>query len=403
MKILEINSWVNGSTGKIMLMIADNAREKGYEAITVSPKNRVNMMAKAPTQWLFGNRWVRYVSSTLAYWTGYIGCFSIGDTWLLLRRIRKYNPDIIHLHNLHPQYINLPMLFGYLKTSPAKVIWTLHDCWSFTGSCAHFSKVKCSKWKEGGCEKCTIYREYPWSRFDNAGKMFKLKKKWFTGVKDMTIVTPSHWLADCVKESFLKEYNVQVIHNGIDIDIFKPRESNFLDKYNLRDKKIVLGVAFGWGVTKGLGDFIKLSQMLPEEYQIVLVGTNDNVDKELPTNIISIHHTESQLELAEIYAASAVFVNPTIEDNYPTTNLEALSCGTPVITYRTGGSPEAVSEETGAVVEQGDIDGLISAIRKFTDGDYSQVCRQRAEQFVDSNIAYASYLKLYKSLVGGVK
>lgn len=400
MKILEINSWVNGSTGKIMLMIAENARQKGHEAITVSPMNRVNKMGKSPNQWLFGNKWVRYVSSTLAYWTGYIGCFSVVDTLLLLRKVRKYNPDIIHLHNIHPQYINLPILFRYLKSSRSKVVWTLHDCWSFTGSCAYFSKVKCYKWKDGGCHDCPIYREYPWSRFDNAKKMFILKKKWFTGVKDMTIITPSQWLADCVKDSFLKEYDVKVIHNGIDINIFKPRGTNFLDKYNIRGKKVVLGVAFGWGVRKGLGDFIKLSQLLSEVYQVVLVGTNDDVDKQLPANIISIHHTESQLELAEIYAASAVFVNPTIEDNYPTTNLEALACGTPVITYRTGGSPEAVTEETGAVVEQGDIEGLIKAIESFTAGDYARVCRERAEKYIDSNIAYASYLKLYKTLTG---
>ena len=230
--------------------------------------------------------------------------------------------------------------------------------------------------------------------------MWKLKRRWFTGIENCTIVTPSQWLADLVKQSFLKNYPIKVINNGIDLSVFKPMESSFREKHGLLGRKIVLGVAFGWDNRKGLDVFINLSSRLSDDYQIVLVGTDYNVDKLLPSNIISIHRTQNQKELAEIYTAADVFVNPTREENYPTVNMESIACGTPVITFRTGGSPEIIDGFCGSVVDCDDVDAMeIEICRICEKGIYSQEnCLVRAKSF-DMNSRFDEYIDLFEALV----
>ena len=221
------------------------------------------------------------------------------------------------------------MLFKYIKKNNIPTVWTLHDCWPFTGKCPYFTIVKCEKWKNG-CYKCPQYKDYPKTLYDNTKQMWKLKKKWFTGVHNLTIVTPSEWLAKLVHESYLKEYPVKIINNGIDLNLFRPSEKNRTDvvKKIKKQKYIVLGVAFDWGFRKGLDIFIKLTDILPtDKYQIVLVGTSSIIDKELPKSIISVHRTQNQEELVELYTLADVFAMPTREENFPTVNLEALACG----------------------------------------------------------------------------
>lgn len=401
MKIVEINATNFGSTGKIMLQVANTAKMVGNKVWNCYPKSRDNSKFKVDNAILIGDRISRNIHILLSEFVGLNGCFSFFSTKKLLRQLNVIHPDIIHLHNLHNCYVNLPLLFKYIKTNNVKVIWTLHDCWAFTGHCPHFTMEKCDKWQTG-CFKCPRYKDYPQSLFDNSKKMWGLKKKWFTGVKNLTIVTPSEWLAGLVKQSFLKEYPVKVIHNGIDLNIFKPTESNFREKYNIGDKFIVLGVAFGWGVRKGLDVFIELSKRLDnEKYQIVLVGTDDAVDKQLPKNIISIHRTQNQTELAEIYTAADVFANPTREDNYPTVNMESIACGTSVVTFRTGGSPEILTEKTGSVVDYNDINAMNSEIIRICETKpYSEKdCLEVAKSF-DMNDKFKEYVELYKILNG---
>ena len=286
------------------------------------------------------------------------GFASKNSTKKFLAWAEKYNPDVLHLHNLHGYYIDIEMLFDWIKSRPnMKVIWTLHDCWAFTGHCSYFSYAKCNKWKRR-CKNCPQKRDYPASYFiDNSENNFIRKRNAFTGVKNMTIVTPSKWLAGLVKQSFLKEYPVKVIHNGIDTDIFKPTSSNFRKKYHLENKKIILGVASTWDRRKGFDDFIKLAEMLDDSYRIVLVGLSAKQMEIIPNNIIGIMRTNNTKELAAIYTAADVFLNLTHEDNYPTVNLEAQACGTPCITYNTGGSVESVSKDS--VISQGDIKKII--------------------------------------------
>ncbi len=397
MKIVEINMMNYGSTGKIMIQIAECARNHGHESWVVYPNSHDCIKKSVDNSILIGNKFTRVFHINFAKITGYNGCLSVSSTTNLLRKLKKINPDIIHLHNLHNCYINLPMLFNYIKKNNIRTIWTLHDCWAFTGQCPYFDLAHCDKWKTG-CHDCKTYREYPQSYVDRTKTMWKLKKKWFTGVKDMTIVTPSQWLADLVKESYLNEYPVKVINNGIDLSIFKPVESNFKKKYNCEDKFVMLGVANVWDYRKGLDVFIELANRLDKQkYQIVLVGTDDQVDKQLPNNIISIHKTHNQEELAEIYSVSDVLLNPTREDNFPTVNLEALACGTPVIMFETGGSPEAINDSCGVLVPCDDVDAMEAQIKELCENPKfnKEDCINRAKKF-DMNDRFAEYVEMYK-------
>lgn len=406
MKIAIINMTHKGSTGKIMLQIADVARKKGYDVKTYSPmlfsrvKKQVPLIAENHYNW--GNKFESAFHYYVGTLSGLNGFFTFYGTSQLIKNLKKFQPDIVHLHNLHNFNINLPLLFRYLKKSKVKVVWTLHDCWAFTGHCPYFTMAECDRWKNG-CYNCTQLRLYPKSMLDTSKLMYGLKKKWFNGIADMVIVTPSVWLADLAGQSYLKGYPVTVINNGIDINIFKPTKNNFREQYNISDdKKILLGVALGWGKRKGIDVFIELNNRLErEKYQIVLVGTDDKSDSLLPENIISIHQTSNQQELAEIYSAADIFVNPTREENYPTVNMEAIACGTPVITFNTGGSPEIPDETCGSVVECDDIAAMEQEIIRICNtAPYAESdCIRKAKSF-DSERCFEKYVKLYSSLKG---
>lgn len=399
MIIVEINSVLKGSTGKIARQIADNAILGGNQAYICVPKGRHNKKTEYNNAILFGSQLSEDSHIILNRITGLNGCFSIIATLSLICKINRINPDVVHLHNLHNCYINLPILFRYLRNNNVKVVWTLHDCWSFTGQCPHFTSVNCSKW-ETGCYKCPSYREYPESFVDRTRLMWRLKRKWFTGLKHMVIVTPSEWLAHEVKKSYLNEYRIKVVNNGIDLNTFRPsRKLNTKEKYNIpKNKYIVLGVASNWGYRKGLDVFSELVMLLPSNYQLVLVGTDKYSEKEIPDTIISINRTHNQEELASLYSCADVFVNPTREDNFPTVNIESIACGTPVITFKTGGSPEIIDETCGCVVECNDVRSLAKKIMWIcTEKPYlKESCLNRAQKF-DSVLQSKEYFRIYEN------
>ncbi|MEG2843340.1 MAG: glycosyltransferase, partial [Ruthenibacterium sp.] len=280
------------------------------------------------------------------------GFGSKAATKKFLQWVKEYNPDLIHLHNIHGYYINIEMLFDYIKQNHKKVLWTLHDCWAFTGHCTYFDFVCCDKWKTG-CAQCPQKGEYPKSYLaDNSRQNYERKKAAFTGVEDLTIITPSKWLADLVHQSFLKEYPTKVVYNTIDTSVFKPTHSDFKEKQRLQNKKIILGVANIWDRRKGLQDFIKLSEMLDENYQIVLVGLSEKQMNAIPSNILGITRTDSAKQLAEIYTAADVFVNPSVEETFGLTSIEALACGTFVIVYQDTACEEIVGSDN--AVKKGD-------------------------------------------------
>lgn len=400
MVVLQINSHNFGSTGNIMVEIAEMARNRGIDCVTSCPEGKTMRVRKLNNHMFIGSRIGRNLHIFLAKQTGLNGLFSVVDTWRFLSRVKKLHPDVVHLHNLHNCYINLPMLFRFLDRQNIPVVWTLHDCWAFTGKCPHFDLAKCDRWKNG-CFDCPQLKEYPASMVDRTPQMWTWKKKWFNGPKHITIVTPSKWLANHVSESILGQYPTRVIPNGIDLSVFQPRLGELRRKLELEGKTIVLGVAFSWGKRKGLDVFAELAKRLDDRFQIVLVGTDPETDALLPENIISIHRTREQQELAEIYTAAEVFVNPTREETLGMVNVEALACGTPVVTFRTGGSPECLDDSCGSIVECDDIDALEQEIRRIcTKKPYSpQNCRTAALAF-NKETQFNQYCDLYEELYG---
>ena len=391
MKIAQINSTCGiGSTGKICVAISKLLDEKGIEnriyytlystdhANAIKYSNYVYEKLQALKSRVFGN----------------YGFNSHIATCRLIKELENFAPDIVHLHNIHSHDCNLSMLFNYLKKKNIRVYWTFHDCWVFTGGCTHFTYAQCSKWKEG-CSKCPQRRLTSWF-FDRSYALWNKKKEALLGA-NLTIITPSEWLANLVKESFLKDCPVLVINNGIDLSVFKPREQKIKQKLGIAaSQHMILGVSFGWSIYKGIDVFIELAKRLTDDYKIVLVGTDEEVDKILPSNIISIHRTMDQVELAELYSAADVFVNATREENFPTVHLEAIACGTPVVSFDTGGCREMLDPTCGITVPTNDIDALQREIEKVCESNAlnSEDCVYRAQKY-NKDVAFDDYVSLY--------
>ena len=402
MNVLEINTVNCGSTGNIMLEIADLARKKGHNVWVAFPKYKINLSRSTEHSIIIGDRISFWIHSRIFRYFGFNGCGSFLSTLMFLRKIDKLRIDLVHLHNLHDCYINFPLLFAFLKKKKISIIWTLHDCWPFTGKCAHYDMIGCQKW-ENGCEHCPQIHVYPSSGLDRTRLMWKLKRKVFCGIPQMLLIAPSHWLKEQVKKSFLGHYPIIVINNGIDLSIFRRQESTYNFGVDILGKYIILGVAFGWNEKKGLDVFVELAKRLNKaKYQIVLVGTTNAIENQLPNSIISIPRTNNKSELATIYSSADVFVNPTREEVLGLVNLESLACGTPVITFDSGGSPECVDETCGCVIKRNNIDLMENEIKRICeDKPYSrEACVRRAHQF-NKNDMLNKYIKIYEELYEG--
>ena len=399
MKVLQINSFFTvGGPPRIMNGIYDTLKENGFDCKIAAAREK--MYVPEDSYRICSDTEVK-INAVKARLFDNEGFSAKKSTKELVEYIKEYDPDIIHLHNLHGYCFNLKILFDYLKRADKPVVWTLHDCWTMTGHCAHFTLIGCEKWKTE-CFSCPQSKEYPSALFtDRSKKNYASKKLIFSGVKNMTIVTPSKWLASFIPDSILKEYQVRVIHNGIDLKIFSNVESDILERNGLSGKKIILGVAQNWAEKKGLGDFIKLSTRLGKEYKIVLIGLTEEQKNTIPSNIFGLKRTENVQELIKWYSAAQVFVNFTYQDTFPTVNIEALACGTPVLTYRTGGSPEAIDDTCGWVVEQGDIEGVKQIITSIKDkSKYINACIARSKIF-DRKERYLEYIDLYEEILKG--
>lgn len=397
--LLQIDSClVTGSTGRITESVARLAQNQGWDCYIVHggryvkrPSCMKDIQSVSPT-----GEYLHYAESLLF---DNHGLASRRATKNVINQIMQINPDVVQLHCVHGYYLNYKILFEYLNSTCIPVVWTFHDCWAFTGHCAHFVTAGCEKWKIG-CYDCPLKGDYPKSFVDRSKRNFELKKGLFGANANLHIVPVSEWMADFVKQSFLKDKPISVIKNGVDTNVFKPSNSSKKEAVRL------LGVSGVWNKDKGLYDFFRLRELLdPEKYEIVLVGLSSEQVKSLPSGITGIEHTESVQELAKLYASSDLFVNPTYADTFPTVNLEALSCGTPVLTYRTGGSPEAVTPETGWVLEQGNVEGIARIaehILNQSEGERAlqrKVCRERADRAFDKNKCFEKYLYLYEDLI----
>ena len=395
--LLQINVTANwGSTGKIAEQIGLCAMKHGWKSYIAYGR----MMNPSGSKLIkIGSQLDVYEHYTESKFLDNEGLASRHATKKFIKKIDEIKPDIVHLHNIHDHYLNYRLLFTYLANHNIPVIWTQHDQWATTGHCM-YNRCGCERWKEE-CYDCPISK---WFSLDRSRRNHRLKKRLIAAIPSLTIVPVSEWLGDNIRQSYLKDRPVQVIHNGIDIHTFSPQITDIHEHYGIpHGKKIILGVAAVWDARKGLRDFYAIAERLdPEKYAIVIIGklTEKNSDNEGYCQMVFIDQTQNTLELAQWYSAASVFVNPTYQDNYPTTNLESLACGTPVITYRTGGSPEAIDEKTGIVVEQGDVNGLVDAILKLKASPLSSAdCRKRAEAHFDKNKCFEEYIGLYNSLL----
>lgn len=404
MKVLQINS-VCGirSTGRIATDIHQLLTDQGNESVIaygqLDPKNCDRTIK-------VGNQKDINIHGVISRVFDRHGFGSKKATEDFLRRVEEYGPDLIHLHNIHGYYLHVGLLFDYIKNKKIPVVWTLHDCWSFTGHCAYFDFAGCSKW-QSECHNCPQKKSYPASLFlDQSRRNYQDKKEIFNGVKDLSFVTPSYWLRGLLKESYLSSYDAYVINNGIDLDTFKPRKSSFRKKHQLDESFVMLMVSSEWTNRKGLQYLVRFNETLKSNEKIVLVGLTEELKKSLPDSMVKITKTDNIEELAEIYASCDVLINPTLEDNFPTTNLEALACGTPVITFNTGGSPEAVDEETGKVIPQGDLSALreaVEEIKHLGKGHYEEKARARALDRYHRQDRYQDYIALYEKIVNRSK
>ena len=396
--LLQINSVANtGSTGHIAEDIGRLAIKNGWKSYIAYGRKAL------PSQ----SHLIRVGNTLDILWHALVtrlfdlhGLSSRRATKKFIKQIEKLNPDVIHLHNIHGYYLNYKILFEYLSKCGKPVVWTLHDCWAFTGHCPHYAYIKCSAFQsEEGCKRCPLKMFYPKSiLFSNVAYNFGQKKKYFNllGQDQLTLVTPSKWLSDEIAKSYLGHYKRVVINNGIDLDVFKPAE-----KSAPNNKKIILGVASVWDERKGLADFIKLAALLQTDEEIILVGLSESQIKSLPKdkNIHGIRRTESQQELAELYSKALVYFNASVEETFGMTCAEALACGTPVIAYNSTAVPETISNETGIVVEPNNIQKVYEAfqyIKQKGKHSYTNACRERAVKLYEKTERFEEYIKLYK-------
>ena len=389
MVVVQINATCGqGSTGRICMSLSELSKKNDIENTVLYN----NGMSPDGSGFRYSSDFQIKTAAIASRAFGNWGFEGKAATKRLLKKLDELQPDVLHLHNLHSHACCLSLLFRWIREHRVKVLWTFHDCWAYTGYCMYYDAAGCDRWKTG-CRRCPQKKQYTWF-WDKSKALYHKKKALFENL-DLTIVTPSQWLADQVKQSFLHEYPVKVIPNGIDLHAFCPSPSDFRRRYGLENKKMVLGVAMVWEKRKGLDVFIRLAQRLSDAYRVVLIGGDISADA-LPGNIVHLPRTKDRQELAEIYTAADVFVNPTREDNFPTVNLEALACGTPVITFDTGGSPECINAACGSVVEKDDVKALEREIRRVCEEKpySSDACVARAQAF-DANDRFTEYIRLY--------
>lgn len=394
--LVQINTVCNGSTGKIMLEIQKKANKNGYKTISFfgrrkSPKD-LNCQKIESLIFVIFHVFLTFVFN-IHGWGSYI------PTKILVRKLKKINPDIIQIHSILGYYLNYKVLFSYLKNEyKGKIYWTLHDSFAYTGHCSFHTATNCYKFKTE-CNSCPMIHDYPYSWFfDNSKSEFYRKKELFTNIPNLEIITPSKFMMNEVKSSFLKDYNVTVINNGIDLNIFRPKKNNSIyDKYNIpKNKKIILAVANYWIPIKGLDTLIKLSEDIKDDTIILIVGLNEKQIRKLPENIIGIKKTDNQEDLVSIYSVGDVFVNPTKDDVYPTVNIEAIACGTPVITNNVGGCKEQVFDNVGFVFNS--YNEMLEKVNFCLKKDYKNKIFNNKEclKNISSDKKYNEYIQLYK-------
>lgn len=401
MRVYQVNVVCGyGSTGRIAADLAYTIKEYGGDSRIAYGRGDAPQdldTIKISSKFDF------YTHALMTRITDKHGLYSKGATKCLINDIRKYNPDIIHLHNIHGYYVNYEMLFRFLKKYNRPIVWTLHDCWTYTGHCAYFDFVGCDKW-QNQCYKCPQKKKYPISVLrDNSKENFLRKKNAFVSVSNITFVTVSNWLKNTTYKSFFEKYRILKISNGINLNVMKPTDSDLIKEYNLENKKILLGVATVWDKRKGLDTFYNLAIKLPDNYKIVLIGLSKKQIAKKPKSILAIERIKDPSEMAKWYTVADIFVNTSVEETMGLTTVEAMACGTPVIVMNTTASPELVGEGCGTIVDAGNIDELVSAVVNLEKNiQISKCCMKNAKNY-EKDKQYKKYIELYNELLLNVE
>jgi glycosyltransferase involved in cell wall biosynthesis len=394
-KVFQINvDWDSGGPGSIAKGISDAIIAEGGESYIAYGRGKMDSNVHS---YKIGSELSEYIDVFEARLFDNAAFGTKKGTIELVNVIKTVNPDIVQLHTLLGYYINIEVLFDFLRKTSIPTIWTIHDCWAFTGHCINFERINCKKWIDG-CNHCPYKKEYPKSvLLDRSAQNYAKKKALFFDMKNLTLVSPSLWLAELIKQSFLKYIPLQVIQNGIDLKEYKPTKSNLRNRYHLENKKVLLAVAFMWNQMKGDELLEKIANQLDDSYRIVMIGNKRFIPRD--KKIISIPPTSNKDDLRKWYSAADIFINPTLGDNFPTVNIEALACGTPVVTNDTGGSPEIAGNECGKIVYTKSADEFVQKIEDCLDQKIaSEKCLARAEQF-NADCIYDHYVDLYHSVL----
>ena len=398
MRILHLNvTYGVGSTGSLTKTIHEYLLSQNEDSLVLYSDGKTN--ARNTKKYM--NKFERNMFSLSSHLFGHYGFEGTMATRKIIKNIKKFKPDIIQIHNIHSHNCNLKKLFNFLNKTDIQVFYSLHDCWPFTGYCAHFEQINCNKWKDK-CYECPVYRRYSWF-FDKSTANYTKKRALLTESKNLHLIFASKWITNTAKQSFLQDKNMYIIENGIDQSVFYPRENkNFKDVFKF-DAINVIGVAFNFTSEKGLDDFVKLENLVDDKIKIILVGNIDSTIS-LPKNITHIKQLTDRNLLAELMSNADIYLNLTKAETFGLTNIEALSTGTPVITYNNGGSPETITEGCGVVIDDGDINGVIKAILKVgkKTPEITRNCLIHAEKYSSKNMA-RRYYQLYKDILNNNK
>ena len=394
MKIVHINvDWNSGGPGTIANDICEISEKNGIHCLAAYGRGKAKVnydsyKIDSEIEFIIHTGLSRIFSNE--------GAWSIFATKRLLKKLDDFQPDIIHLHTFLGHYLNHSLLFRYIKENNIETVWTIHDCSPFTGHCINFDRVKCKKW-ENCCNNCSLKNDYPYSLIDTSKNTFLKRKRLYGEMDNLHLVVPSNWMAETVKKSFLGNHEISVINNGINLEQFYKIKTNLREQYKLQNKIVLLSVANIWNEMKGWKIINELAELLDDRFSLVVVGNKDenNVNK----RIINIAPISDKAKLIEWYSAADIFVNPTLGDNFPTVNIEALSCGLPIVTCNTGGSPEIAGNDAGRIVYSNTAEEFVTKINECIDQGYSyEYCREYAQRY-DREKCYDQYLKLYDRIV----
>lgn len=399
MKIAIMTSSYHGFFPRFYEYLSHVIQENGHCPVLLLPTNSTNKKIEKEEKILWGSRLNWFIHYHLYKYTGIQDIFSFFETLILLWKLKEIKPTIIHMHMVNAWFLNFPLFIHYVNSHNIPIVWTMHDCRAFTGRCAYFDEIGCKKWKNG-CKNCQQEKLYSPALLHNEGLQWKIRNYYFNKFSDLYIVTPSKWLAGLIRQSFLRKYPLMTINNGIDLSLFaKQTKTGLKEEIGIKEKKLILGIAANWEYRKGLDYFVFLSQNLAsDKYAVVLVGNIPDGNIPKYEKILQLPRTKSSEELVRLYQSADVFVNPTLADNFPTTNIEALASGTPVVTFNTGGSGESIDSSCGAIVETGNYCALLNAVVMVCNNHSinSETCRKRASLYSLSQ--YEQYVHLYNRL-----